>query len=281
MTTREALGTEGKVLPFRRRSSAVRVRRRSPWLALLAPLVQAVIVVGSPIVLLSWLLTSPTFALTTIDVEGNRFVEKGWVEAALAPLGGENLLRLSLAEVERQVAANPWVAEVTVEKRLPDRLRLAVVERRPAALLRAPRGLVVLDRAGRRIAPLEPKHGAQNLLLVSLGAATEVDLGGALAIADELARVDPVWGATLSEVEVLSEDDYRLYMGALDFPLAVRAGTLESKVPELKTLLPELARRYPGVRGVDLRFSRRIVFQPMVGNSVVERFRGWRKQTIT
>src|SRR6185503_14041234 len=102
-----------------------------------------------------------------------------------------------------------------------------------------------------------------DLLLVSLGGASDVELGGALAIAAELERAAPDWAATLSEVQLLSEDDFRLFLGALPFPLAVRLGTLSERLPTLRALLPELEERYPGIDFVDLRFERRIVFQPL------------------
>ena len=268
---RDPLAAEAKVLPFRRPSGAVRVRRRSAWSGLAGPLAKAIALVGAPVAAGFWLFVSPTFALGRIEVDGNRRVGSGWIERALRPLDGENLLRLSLPAVERAVAANPWIAAVTIDKRLPDRLRLEVVEREPAALLRTAAGFVILDRDGRSIAPLEAGEVEGDLLLVSIGAQTAVDPGTALAAAAELAKAAPDWAATLSEVELLSEDDARLFLGALPFPIAVRLGTLERRLPELRELLPELERRYPGIACVDLRFERRIVFQPMVSNSKVER----------
>lgn len=267
MSARDFMTLEGKVLPFRRRSAAVRVRRRNPWLALAAPFAQAATLVATPVLLGLWLFTSPTFALSRIEVGGNRVVSRGWVEGALAPFGGHNLFRLSLPEVEQRLNANPWVANVTVEKRLPNSLRVDLVERRAAALLRTHDGLAVLDREGHVIAPWTPELGSENLLLVSVGALGDVDLGGALGIAAELARVAPDWAATLSEVEVLSEDGFRLYLGALPFPLAVRSGTLAERLPTLRRLLPELERRYPALASVDLRFERRMIFQPVVERS--------------
>jgi cell division protein FtsQ len=263
MSVREPFAPDSNVLPFRRRSTAVRVRRPSPWRALAAPLVRALLVVGLPVALGLWLFTSPTFALARIEVAGNQRVDARWIEGALGPLRGENLLLLPLERVERTVGEHPWVARVSVEKRLPDGLQLTLEERRPAALLRAAEGLVVIDAGGRPIAPyrfdLEP-----GLLLVSIGVRGEVDLGGALAVADELERAAPDWAATLSEVTALAEEDFRLDLGALDFPLFVRAGTLAARLPELRRLLPELERRYPALAGVDLRFERRIVFQPVL-----------------
>jgi cell division septal protein FtsQ len=263
----EPIGLEGKVLPFRRPSSAVRVRRRNPWLALLKPLGKAATLVGAPVALALWLFTSPTFAFARVEVAGERFVEPAWVEATLAPLVGENLLRLSLPAVERLVRTSPWVAEVRIEKRLPDGLRVEVRERRPGALLRSAEGLIVLDERGAPIAPWQPGYGGGDLLLVSVGASTDVDLAGALAVAAELDRAAPAWASSLSEVEVLADDEFRLDLGALPFPLLVRAGTLAARLPALAALLPELERRYPALAVVDLRFERRIVFQPILERS--------------
>lgn len=258
---------EARVLPFRRPSGAMRVRRRSPFRALLAPIGRACVLVGVPIAAALWLLVSPTFALSRVELSGERIVEPAWLQSTLAPLRGENLVRLSLPAVERLVRANPWVDRVRLEKRLPDALRVELVERRPAALLRSAEGLVVLDAAGARIAPWEPRMGGGDLLLVSVGAQADVDLGGALAVADELGRAAPDWAATLSEVEVLADDEFRLDLGALPFPLLVRAGTLAVRLPYLAALLPELERRYPALGAVDLRFERRIVFQPLLERS--------------
>ena len=267
MSMRETILRDSKVLPFRRPPAAVRVRRKSRWLALLGPLGKAVLLVGAPVAAGFWLLTAPTFAFARVEVEGERVVEPAWIERTLAPLVGENLLRLELPAVERLVLGNPWVAAARIEKRLPDALHVELVERQPAALLRTVEGLLVLDAAGRPIAPWEPQLGGGDLLLVSLGSTTEVDLGGALAVAAELERVAPSWGSTLSEVVVLADDEFRLYLGAVRFPLAVRSGTLAERLPTLIALLPELERRYPALALVDLRFARRIVFQPIAERS--------------
>jgi hypothetical protein len=264
---RDLLSLEGKVLPFRRPASVVRVRRRNPWIALAGPFARALVVVGAPVGLGVWLFASPSFALTRFELAGNRHVEPAWVESTLAPLRGENLWRLPLAEVESRLRAHPWVAELTIEKRPPNSLRLVVTERQPAALLRAGDALTVLDRDGRAIAPWEPGTSDADLLLVSVGAASAVDLGGAVTVAEELRAAAPDWAATLSEVQVLSDEDFRLFLGALPFPLVVRAGTLRARLSVLRPLVPELERRYAGVDEVDLRFERRIIFQPSAERS--------------
>jgi cell division protein FtsQ len=261
---------EARVLPFRRPSSAVRVRRRSPWLVLGRHFAQALLLVGAPLGLGFWLFSSPTFALSRLGVEGNQFVERAWVDRTLSPLLGENLLSLPLPLVEEMLAANPWVEGVAIEKRLPNELRVAIVERRPAALLRDGQRLIYLDGEGNPIAAFDPGQdprrdplgGARDLLLISISPATGAAPAGAFDLARELANTAPEWAATLSEIEVLGEGDFRLYLGALAFPLLVRAGTLKERTEELAKLLPQLDKRYPKLAFIDLRFDRRIIFQP-------------------
>lgn len=263
MTARDlAPAAEARVLPFRRPANAVRVRRRSPWLVLGRHFAQALLLVGGPVAFALWLFSSPTFAFTRLGVEGNRFVERAWVDRALQPLLGANLLSLPLPLVEDLMSTNPWVEDVAVEKRLPNELRVSVVERRPAALLREGSTLAYLDEQGRKIASFDPLRGPRDLLLVSVSPATGAAPAGAFAVARELEASSPHWAATLSEVEVLGEGDFRLYLGALTFPLLVRAGTLKERLSELEKLLPRLSQRYAKLAFIDLRFDRRIIFQP-------------------
>jgi hypothetical protein len=282
-------GGTGRVLDFRRRPTPPRRRRRSVLAALARPFAAALALVALPLAVGAWVLGSPRFALREVTVEGTGRIPTAWLQEAVAPLLGENLVVLPLSAVTGRVARHPWIATLAVEKELPDRLRIAVTERQPVALLALPSGkgetLVYADRQGRPIAPVvtiaSGATGAAgeklpDLLIVRLapavaarpqdGAAGAVgDRGGvarALAVAGELGRANPDWAAGLTRVEVLSEEDFRLETSALPFPLLVRRGQVAGKVRYLQALLPELGRRYAHLEGVDLRFSRRIVVQP-------------------
>ena len=125
-----------------------------------------------------------------------------------------------------------------------------------------PNVVAYLDEQGRKIASFDPLRGPRDLLLVSVSPATGAAPAGAFAVARELEASAPHWAATLSEVEVLGEGDFRLYLGALTFPLLVRAGTLKERLSELEKLLPRLSQRYAKLAFIDLRFDRRIIFQP-------------------
>lgn len=257
-----------RVLDFKRRSAPPRRKRRNPFLVLLKPLAAALLLVALPGGLAAWVLTSPFFQLREVVVSGgSQRVPADWVAGSLAPLEGQNLVRLRLEEIAERLRRNPWIDSVELRKELPGLLRVQVSERRPVALLYSEGRLVYADTAGRPIVPVASMGEAHQTGLLEVRFAHPVSAGGdgmasALEVAAELGRVRPDWAGALSRIEVLGEEDYRLHTRALPFPLLVTRGQVGPKIRRLEKLLPELERRYPAIAAVDLRFSRRIVVQP-------------------
>jgi len=94
-----------------------------------------------------WMTTSPRFAIESISVGGNRALDRQAVTRAMGLAGGENIFGVDLDQLERALEANPWVIEATVQRRLPDELRVDLVER--AAVGVAEIGsLYLVDRDG-------------------------------------------------------------------------------------------------------------------------------------
>jgi hypothetical protein len=260
------------VLPFRRRPG-LPVRRRRRFLGLLRHFAVALALVGTPAAALWWSATSPRFDLAVLEVETAERVNREWVEERLAPLRGRNLVWMSMAGVERSLADHPWIAGVEVSKGLPDRLRVAVAERRPVAVLLAAGGVRhYVDRTGRVIAPVgapgEPPveaERAEEYLVIRESRPVpdrEWAVARALEAARDLSRVDPGWGSSLTEVEILGEEDLRLRSRELPFPLVVEAGTVERRVRALAARAPELLARVPEPGEVDLRFENRMIVRP-------------------
>jgi cell division septal protein FtsQ len=246
---------------------------RQPNLAvrLLRQFAVAALVVAVPVGAGAWVLSSPRFHLRHLELSGTDRVSRQWIGERIEPLRGRHLLRLSLADLEAELAGNPWIAGVAMRKRLPDTLAVRVVERRPAALLRTDGGLTYVDAAGRRIDRFEPGAGPADLLLVAVPSGGEAQLGTALRAADEFARLEPDWGRQLSEVEVLGDSDLRFHTAALPFALILGASGVEAGLRRLRRYLPEVRRRLMPAAAVDLRFSGRIVAMPTLASHGEER----------
>ncbi len=247
--------------PFRRRRFVVPHRRRSRTLLLLRPFLTALFLVGLPVAAAVWVSTSPLFELVSMEIGPTEHVASEEIAGALADLHGRHLLGLALSDVESRLAGNRWIEGAAIRKELPDRMVVEVRERHPVALLRQNEGLFYVDRTGFVIEPYDPT-GPVDLPLLSLAPGAELDVGRALVVATTFDRHAPGGAAGLSEIELLGVDDFRIYSAALPYPVLVSGKDLKTQLDKLETLLPEISRRIPSVKAVDLRFSRQIVVQP-------------------
>ena len=263
--------TERNVLPFRRRSQQRRIRRlrRHPFVRWMGPLATAMAILAVPLSVLAWFLASPSFALRSIAVADSdtQRVDPAWVRGTLSGFEGSNIWLLPLSRAEAVLLRHPWIGDVGLRKHPPHGLDVRIVERREAALYRdREQGLIYVDAEGRRIAPWSMSKDSGDLPILS-GRGEETHLAAAIELVAEIDEADPPWAAGLSEVEILSELDYRLHTRDLPFPLLVRAGTVDGKARHLQALLPRILERFDTVGAVDLRFARRIIIEPVTVGS--------------
>ena len=248
---------------FRRRQFVESRRRKSAFRLLVKPFLSAILVVGLPVAVGYWLWVTPRFDLKEIEVSGTELVMPEQVLATLKPIESSQLLWLSLEDVETRVETNRWIEGTTIRKELPNKLLVEIHEREPVALLRHEGDLYYVDLGGYLIEPYNPT-GPVDLPLLSASPGVAVNVGLALEVAERFTRAVPGWGNGLSEIEILGEEDFRLHTAGLNFPVLVTAGTFESQLLSLQSVLSEIEERYPVPVTVDLRFGRQIVIQPAV-----------------
>ncbi len=259
---------------FRRQSQRVEHRRSPAGLKFLRFLLKLAFAVGGPVALAAWFLTSETFRLQETVVRASPRVEVAWVEAQLAPEIGTNLMLLRLGRIEERLKSHPWVASVRLQKELPDRLLVAVVDRQAAAILETEGSRFFVDRSGRRIEVIRPGAIVDEELL-SLRVATPVrdrtergsgpepaHLRRAFEVRDLLASSDPSGQARVERIEILSDGSFRVHSRALPFPMLVQADGLERKMQIFANQVPAILRRVGRIRTVDLRIGGRIVVVP-------------------
>ena len=117
----------------KRRKSAAEVAKR-------ALLVMGLLAVGFglPYAVLQgyeYAMESDYFALAYVEVEGLHYLEEEALLRAAEQLAGEHILNVRPERLETALLSLPFVADVKVERRFPDRLHLAIVEYEPVAIL--------------------------------------------------------------------------------------------------------------------------------------------------
>lgn len=276
----ESHGAGGRVLDFRRGRIQPRRRKRSLAFKLLKPLVLAALAVTMPLSLGAWTIHSSRFALADVAIAGTgERVPRAWVERAVGPFVGRNLVQLPLSQVEARLEKNPWIAASEITKELPHRLVVHITEKKPAIVLEASGELYYADAEGKPIAPVATaaelvEARRQGLLTLSFAATAPASAEGvatALAVGAELKRAHPQWMQGLARIDVLGEEDFRFHTTSLPCPVLVARGRIADKLVRLERLLPEIAARYPaGLAAIDLRFAQRIVLQPNLSKHPTE-----------
>ena len=79
---------------------------------------------------------------------------------------------------------------------------------------------------------------------------------------EDLAEIG--WSLPVLWVEVIGDDDYRVYLGTLPFPVLARSRDVASRLVMLEELRPEILERAPILAEVDLRFEDRLIVRPAI-----------------
>ncbi len=106
-------------------------------------------------VLLCFLLYFLPISLGTVIVEGNTKMSSDEVYRVARIGRPVNVLRLSIADINRQLAGDLRIAQVDVGREWPATIRIRVREREPLAIVRTDFGYAVLDEEGLVIVHME------------------------------------------------------------------------------------------------------------------------------
>ncbi len=76
------------------------------------------------------------FTVTRVDVEGDlRHLNADEIRTLSGVEPGQNLFRIDMTDIQRHIFEHPWVAEVTVRRKLPHTVWIYVSEREPVAIM--------------------------------------------------------------------------------------------------------------------------------------------------
>jgi cell division protein FtsQ len=99
----------------------------------------------------AYLLYSPDVQLRSaeqIEIQGNRFVPEDAVTEKFSADIGRSVVRVPLTERREALETLPWVEQAHVQRVMPNRLRVEIVERTPVAFLRTGSDLSLVDAQG-------------------------------------------------------------------------------------------------------------------------------------
>lgn len=110
------------------------------------------------------------FRISEVALRGERQLSRAQVLGIAGITGRSSLLFLDPATARRRLLANPWIAEATVLKLYPGRLRIEVKERKPFALWQKDGKVYIIAEDGTVLESFVPERFASLPLVVGQGA---------------------------------------------------------------------------------------------------------------
>lgn len=235
----------------------------------------AAVLCGLVYATINFLLFSPRVQLAAydqIEIAGAHYVSRDAVTEKFSSDLGRGVLRLPLDARRAALEALPWVEQASVQRVLPNRIRVDLTERTPVAFLRSGYQLSLVDAGG--VILERPLEGDFAFPVVS-------GISEAMPLADRAQRMNlfaqflkdidlaqPGASERVTEVDLSDVQDVRANLAGLgdegQAPLLVRFGDSDF-VNKYRLLIENIAhwRASVGrVESVDLRFSRQVVVNP-------------------
>jgi cell division protein FtsQ len=103
----------------------------------------------------SYLKTSPALAVRTIEVRGAERTQVGELLEASGLQEGMNIFSVSTSDAQKRLLDLPWVKKAKVNRIVPDRIVMEVVEHQPVAVINL-EGLYYVNRSGEVFKRVQP-----------------------------------------------------------------------------------------------------------------------------
>ena len=238
------------------------------------------------------LLASPELTIrssSSIQITGNQHLTRPQLLSVFGDDVDRNLLTVSLEDRRAQLEQLPWVEHATVMRLLPNKLRVAIVERTPVAFVRQGSEIRLVDNNGvlLDISPDAPVANHYSFPVVtginqedplSTRAArmelyerflTELDSGPSSG-SDKVSQ-------TISEVDLSSPEDVKALLAtgvpsgtqdkASDILVHFGSEDFLARYQKFEQRLPEWKTQYPKLASVDMRYDRQVVLEMAPGSA--------------
>jgi len=200
------------------------------------------------------------FAVKTIEIDGATHTPRAALEAITRQYAGMNLFKIDIGRVRRDLGALAWVRHVDIEEKVPDTLRIRIVERTPVALVLSDGPVHYVDDDGVTFAELSTAVGDSDLPVIS--GARGAELAHCVGLLRDLRARDAQLYARVSEVRPVAPRGFAIFDRELGAFVYADAGDLSAKWRDLYAIVANEKLARGAIEYADLRFQNRIVVKP-------------------
>ncbi|MEK6742389.1 MAG: FtsQ-type POTRA domain-containing protein [Nitrospirota bacterium] len=207
-----------------------------------------------------WLTHAEIFSIAGVDVKGVRSMSDENIRDVAAMFTGQNVFQVDPGAATRRVMADPWVRDVRIERRLPNRISIFVAERVPKAVLHASNGKYLIDGEGVVMVPIGaaaapplPVIALRDCRAVPREPVTKGAVLEALELLDELAARG---GWDIAGVTVKADSAETVTIVYADHEFRIGSGNYNEKLRRMGEIVADMRQRGLAYTYVELRPER-------------------------
>ncbi|MFA7166329.1 MAG: FtsQ-type POTRA domain-containing protein [Desulfoplanes sp.] len=183
------------------------------------------------------------FALKHVVVTGNSHRDDAQLIATSQVRPGQNIFETSIKTIQQRLQNDPWIAEASVRRVMPDRVEIHVREKQACFWIRRNRELYYADRRGQIIGPVEPAKFISLPVLVvdtpDMGAENILDQ--AVRIIDH--KMLPFGLASMSYLRVYEDDVMEILLDSPQMTIMLGIRDLDGNCRRLALVWDDLRQR--------------------------------------
>lgn len=201
------------------------------------------------------------FRISGVDVSGVRELDRTDLKNIVDEFTGQNIFRVDLNAAVRRALANPRIKEARIQRSLPNRIAMTVVERVPRAVLETRSGKYLLDTDGvviERPGKDEASAGLPSIVIRDYRPSpgepvTAESITEALNL---LAEIEARGGWNISDVTIKADSVEALTILYADHEFRIGSGKYSEKLLRLAEIIADVRQRGLNIAYVDLRPDR-------------------------
>jgi cell division protein FtsQ len=222
----------------------------------------------------------------SIQVEGNSHLSRAQLLSVFGEDVDRNIFSVPLAERRAQLEQLPWVKHATVMRLLPNKLRIAIVERTPVAYVRQGSQIGLVDQSG-VLLDLDDADGARPAngtnstysFPVVTGITAQAPLSQRAArmkilekFTHDLDSGSDNVSSKLSEVDLSNPEDVKALIPEQGTEILVHFGDTDflDRYHKFEDQLPTWHAQYPKLASADMRYDRQVVLEMANGSPAPE-----------
>ena len=205
--------------------------------------------------------SAPQFAVKTIEIAGAVHTPREAIDKITARYVGLNLFKIDIGLVQHDFASLAWIQRITIEKKIPDTLRINIAERTPVAIMLGRDGsLDYVDGNGVILSELSPTIGDDDWPLIADAQGDE--LARAVQFIGAIRHSDPMLYSRLAVVSPIAPRGFAVFDRELSTTVYVNDDDAAAKWRNLYAIVHGEKYAKADIEYADLRFADRVVIKP-------------------